>query len=133
MPDDSRKSRPASLLKQFSSLELVLLVGGVALFIVLLYDMLVLEEFLSPPLIALAAVILLWPLRQTQAARALFFSGGFLIVLWFLDELSTVLIPFVLVYLLAFLFDPVVTTVHRRYNVPRWISSLVVTIFELIS
>jgi predicted PurR-regulated permease PerM len=112
-----------------SVFDLVLLAGGLILFLVLLYEMHVPEAggFLNPPLIAAAGAILLWPLRRQRAVRAMMLSGGFLLVLWFVDILSGVLLPFFFVYVLAYLFDPVVTYSWDRYRIPRWVSSFVVT------
>lgn len=123
-PEDNA-SVPGS--QRYTALETTLLAGGLALFVVLLYEMLVLEAFLTPPLIAIAALILLWPLRQHRTTRAILFAGGFLMAFWFLEELSSILTPFVAVYLLAYLFDPMVTTLEARHNVPRWVSSFGVT------
>jgi len=117
-PAVSRKNRLAGA-------EVALLTGGIALFLVLLY---VMRDLLNPPLIALAALIMLGPLRKHTAVRSLLLSGAFLLVLWLLTKLSPVLFPFVLAYLLAYLFNPVVATLHTRFRVPRWASALVATI-----
>ncbi len=115
--DEEGNSRPRSL-------DAALIAGGIALFLVLLYTM---REFLNPLLVGAAGVILLWPLRSNRAVRALLVSGAFLLILWFFDRLSTVLLPFGVAYLLAYLFNPVVDFLNQRFKVPRWASSLVVT------
>lgn len=115
---------PPSRVVRSTAFETALIVGGVVLFLVLLYAM---RDFLNPPLIGAALVLMVWPLRQQTSVRALLISGGFLLGLWFLSQLSTILIPFVTVYLLAYLFDPLVTYLLKRFQVPRWASSLVVT------
>lgn len=114
--------------QRLTAFETTLLAGGVLLFVVLLYEMLVLERFLTPPLTAVAALILLWPLRTHRAAKAILAAGAFLMAMWFLEEVSGILVPFVTVYLLAYIFDPVVTHVRGRYGVPRWATSLGVTL-----
>ncbi|BBM68893.1 AI-2E family transporter [Rhodothermus marinus] len=105
--------------------ETLLLGGGLALFLALLYEM---REFLNPPLIAIAATILLWPLRRYRSVRALLLSGGFLLLFWLLSQLRVVLIPFVVAYLLAYLSNPLVDLLERRLHVPRWVSALTVTV-----
>jgi len=95
-----------------------------ALFLALLYT---LQAVLHPLLIAIAAVILLWPLRTQRAVRALMFSGGFLLLFWLLSQLQWVLLPFVIAYLLAYLSNPAVDWLARRLHVPRWVSALAVT------
>lgn len=110
--------------------EVLLLVGGLVLLLVLLYTMEFPQQgaFLSPPLVAIAGWVLLWPVHRNAAARALLISGGVLLLIWGIARASTVLIPFVAVYLLAYLLHPVVTRLDRRYRIPRWASSLGVTV-----
>lgn len=86
------------------------------------------EVFLTPPLVGLAGTVLLWPLRRNRAARALLFSGGLLLLLWTLDKISRVLVPFVAVYLLAYLLNPLIERLRRRFRVPRWLPSLLITV-----
>lgn len=113
-----------------TAFEMVLVGGGVVLFLVMLYEMNTPpreEVFLTPPLVGLAGVVLLWPLRRHKAVRALLLSGGLLLLLWTLDKVSRVLVPFGAVYLLAYLLNPLVKRLERRYRVPRWLPSLVIT------
>ena len=110
--------------------EAVLIAGGVVLFLVMLYEMHTPpqeEVFLTPPLVGLAGVVLLWPLRHQKAVRALLLSGGVLLLLWTLDKVSRVLVPFGTVYLLAYLLNPLVERLEQRYRVPRWLPSLLIT------
>jgi len=109
---------------------MVLIAGGVVLFLVMLYEMNTPpreEVFLTPPLVGLAGVVLLWPLRHHKVVRALLLSGGLLLLLWTLDKVSRVLVPFGAVYLLAYLLNPLVKRLKRHYQVPRWGSSLLIT------
>ncbi len=111
-----------------TAFETALIAGGILLFLAMLYEM---QTFLSPPLLGAAGVILLWPLRGHRSVRAMLYSGGFLLALWFITELSGVLLPFAIVYLLAFLFDPLVSKMDERYDIHRWLSSLLVTLVTL--
>jgi predicted PurR-regulated permease PerM len=116
---------------RLTALDTILLIGGLLMFLVLIYEMHtypLVGGFLNPPLIAAAGTILLWPLRRQRAAQAVLLAGGFLLGLWLVDKLSGVLIPFLLVYLLAFMFDPLVTALKVQRNVPRWVSSFVITV-----
>ena len=108
-----------------AAFQTTLVVGGLILFLVLLYEM---RGFLNPPIVAAATVVMLWPLRGFRTVKTIFVTGGFLLVLWFLDELSVVLLPFVTVYLIAYLFHPIVTKVEERWGFPRWASSLIATL-----
>jgi len=133
--DSSRQgssAAPSSRLDRLRGMafESVLIAGGVVLFLVMLYEMHTPPQedvFLTPPLVGLAGIVLLWPLRTHKAARALLLSGGLLLLLWTLDKVSRVLVPFGAVYLLAYLLNPLVERLERRYQVPRWLPSLVVT------
>lgn len=114
-----------------STLEVAGFVGGLIIFLVLLYEMLIPPapgRFLGPPLTAVVGAILLWPLRKQQTARGLLLAGGFLMLVWFLDRLSGILTPFAVIYLLAFLFNPVVDRLDKTYRIPRWLSSLGITL-----
>ena len=122
----------ASRLKELrgTALEMVLIAGGVVLFLVMLYEMHTPsqgEGFLTPPLVGLAGIVLLWPVRQYKSARALLLSGGLLLLLWTMSKVSRVLIPFGIVYLLAYLLNPLVERLEHRYRVPRWLPALLVT------
>lgn len=113
------------------ALEIVLVASGFVLFLVLLWEMTKGPEpgtFLNPPLVAVAMMILLWPVRKQRTVRALLLAAGFLLLMWFLTKLSSVLAPFGLVYILAYLFNPLVDKLELRFRVPRWVSSLIVTV-----
>jgi len=116
---------------RITAFETVLIAGGLILFLVLLYEMHIPpqdDRFLTPPLVGLAGAVLLWPLRRQKAVRALLLSGGLLLLLWAMDKISQVLIPFAGVYLLAYLLNPLVRHLQRRYRVPRWVPSLLITV-----
>ncbi|MEX0747375.1 MAG: AI-2E family transporter, partial [Rhodothermales bacterium] len=125
MPEFYTVPQEANSDGRLTAFQTALLAGGFILFLVMLYEM---QGFLSPPLVAVAAVMILWPLRKFRTAQAILFATAFLLFMWFLDELSTILLPFVTVYLLAYLFDPFVTRLNKRLRVPRWASALVVTL-----
>jgi predicted PurR-regulated permease PerM len=105
--------------------EIALVAGGLALLLVLLYEI---RDFLNPILLGFAGLIMLWPLRGQRTVRYLLLSGGFLLLFWLFNRLSGVLLPFVIAYLLAYLFNPVVNLLDRRFRIPRWIPSLLVTL-----
>jgi predicted PurR-regulated permease PerM len=121
---------PGSFFQRLTAFETVLIAGGFVLFLVLLYEMEVPPQpgsFLNPPLVAIAGAVLLWPLRHHQTVRAILLSGGVLLLLWGMHKVSGVLIPFVAVYLLAYLLNPAVEHMEQAYRVPRWASSLATT------
>ena len=107
-----------------SSLEISLMAGGTMLLLVFMYLM---SDMLQPPIIAAAGMILLWPARHHRPVQAILFTGGFLLIVWFSFTLGNILIAFGTIYLLAYLFNPVVSFLNVRFKVARWTSSLVVT------
>jgi predicted PurR-regulated permease PerM len=132
-PDEAEStagSLAQSAFERMTAFETVLIAGGVVLFLALLYQMQVPTReggFLNPPLVGLAGALLLWPLRRQKAARALLISGGVLLLLWTIDKLSRILVPFAGVYLLAYLLNPLVRQLRERFRFPRWASSLLIT------
>lgn len=110
--------------------ELILLAGGVVLFLAMLYEMRRPAEsgpFVSPVLLAAAGGLLLWPQRDQRPARTVLVAGGAMLLFYLVTELSGVLLPFVLVFLLAYLFNPLATLLQERYRIARTASALVVT------
>jgi len=103
----------------------LVVLGGLAAFVFLL---LVEGAALGPLVVAAAGLILLWPIRSHKAIRALLLAGGFVLAIWTLRRLGGVLTPFAIVFLLAYLLNPLVTRAHERFKVKRWITSLVLTL-----
>lgn len=103
----------------------LLVAAGVLTFLFLLLE---LDAFLTPLLLAVAGTVLVWPLREHRAVRSLLLAGGLLVLLWLFSTLGNVLLPFVAVYLLAYLLDPAVGWAERRWRLPRWAGSLVLTL-----
>ena len=109
--------------------EALLLGGGIILFLAMVVEMhlsLSSGQLLPPFVAALAGGMLLWPMRRRRAARQVLVTGAVLLTLWMLFLLRVVLLPFVVVFVLAFLFNPLVTRLDARFGVPRYMSSLAV-------
>ncbi len=104
---------------------IALLAGGVLLFLGMTYQ--IGSDFLGPPLIAFAGMVLLWPLRKIRSVRTLLVAGALMLLLWALKDLAIILIPFAIVYLFAYLFDPLVTILRDRFRIRRWIASFAMT------
>ena len=79
-------------------------------------------------LTAATGAIVLWPLRQYGAGRALLAAGGLLLGMALVGPLGKVLLPFLGVLGLAYLLNPAVTTAERRWSVPRWASAMGLTV-----
>ncbi|GAB5521628.1 MAG: AI-2E family transporter [Rhodothermales bacterium] len=116
--------QPSAVQKRLTAFETALLAGAFALFIVLLFMM---EEFLSPFIVGMAGLILLWPLRKYRTTRSLLYAGGFLLLVWFFVTASSVLIPFGAVFLIAYVFEPIARNAKERFKVPRALTALLLT------
>lgn len=102
----------------------LLLLGGLVALLLLLIET---RGRLGPFWAVAAGVVVLWPIRQHQAARAVLGAGGMVFGAYLLSQLGGVLAPFIGVFVLAYLLDPAVTWAQRRWRVPRWASTLVLT------
>ncbi len=98
----------------------ILMIASVALVIVLVYAV---YPVLSPFLIALAIVLLLYPEREHPLIRRIIWLALLLFVVWLFRSLIGVLAPFLIALFIAYLFNPLVTRLAAR-AVPRWVSSL---------
>ena len=81
------------------------------------------------PFLPVAAIfILLFPFRQYKAARSILFTVGSLFIFWLVVSLSGLLFSFVVGMLLAYIFNPLVTTLHKRWKISRALSSIVIVL-----
>ncbi len=111
-----------------TTFDAILVGGAIATFLFFVYE---LQSILSPLFLAVAIWLMLWPLRRARATRALLIALSFLLTLWLFTELRTVLLPFLAVYLLAYLFNPLVSILEERFRMPRWVSAGGVTLIVI--
>jgi predicted PurR-regulated permease PerM len=83
---------------------------------------------ITPFLLALLATILIYPFRGEPKLRPLILVGAIVFLVWFITQSVMVLIPFVLAFLLAYIVEPVVTMLQRKFFIKRWIPSLAATL-----
>ena len=124
MASEQHNSNATASSVRLTAFQTALLAGGFVLFLAMLYQM---QGFLNPPVLALAGGVLLWPLRKNRAVKALFVVILTMLILWAIDELAAILIPFAVVYLFAYLFDPLATLLHDRFGIPRAVTSIGIT------
>ena len=96
-PHEHKGPEPAFILG-FTALEITLTACGALMLLAFLFFM---QAMLNPPIIAAAGIILLWPVRHHRSVQAIMLAGGFLLAIWFLHKLRTILIPFGSIYLVA--------------------------------
>jgi predicted PurR-regulated permease PerM len=80
------------------------------------------QSILSPFVVLAAVIFLLAPYRDNILIRRSLVLAVVLVVLWAFTTLLGLLIPFLFAFLLAYIFDPIVTRLEGR-GVPRWASS----------
>jgi len=118
-----------SLFTSLGRIEIVLLVGGMLLLLVLIYTI---HEILSPFLALGAILFILFPLRRYLLARNIMWLSIVLFALWFLNAISTLLAPFVVSLVFAYMLNPIVD-LFQRWRVPRWVTSLVLILLFITS
>lgn len=87
----------------------------------------VVHDILSPFVVVIAVVFLLYPLRRHEFVRRVLIASILLVFLWSFNALASLLAPFLIAYVLAYLFDPFVTWLGT-HRVPRWGGSLIVVL-----
>ena len=125
MSDESSTSNAPPPSERMTPFRTALLAGGVLLFLGMTWQ--IGSDFPAPPLIAFSGAALLWPLRKIRSVQTLLVAGALMLFLWAIKDLAVILIPFAIVYLFAYLFDPLVTLLHDRFGVRRGIASFAVT------
>jgi predicted PurR-regulated permease PerM len=110
-----------SVFASLGRFEIVLLIGGVLLLLVLIYTI---HTILSPFLALGSILFILFPLRRYVLARNLMWLAIILFTLWFLDSVSTILAPFIISIIFAYMLNPVVD-LCQSWKIPRWVSALI--------
>ena len=81
------------------------------------------QSILSPLVVTVALLYLMYPLRQSAVARRLMWLAVMLFAAWFLYSVLGLLTPFILAFLIAYILNPLVTRLEKHHT-PRWASSL---------
>ncbi len=88
------------------------------------------REVLSPLLIFILAVFMLYPISENFYANRLIWICVILFVAWFAKTLSGLLAPFIIGFVLAYLFEPLIGLLMRFHaRITRSIAALIITLF----
>ena len=88
------------------------------------------REVLSPLLIFILAVFLLYPVSDNFYANRLIWICVVLFTAWFAKTLSGLLAPFIIGFVLAYLFEPLTGFLMRLHrHITRQVSALIITLF----
>ena len=107
--------------------EALLLITGISLFLFLAYSLL---AILSPVVLLASIAFLLFPLRRIPVVRRILWLSLLLFLLWLFANLLGTLSPFIIAFLLAYVFNPLVTFLEKR-GMRRWITSLLLIVIVL--
>ena len=103
------------------------LVHGAIVLVVAALFLVGLQPVLFPPVLFIALAILLTPYSGTDFHRLVLGTAFFVLTLWMLQEMGTLLAPFVLAFVLAYILDPAVDRLVAR-RVPRSLAVLILAL-----
>lgn len=113
-------------LQQSGLLPVLPLIAGGVLLCILLYTV---RIALAPPVLGLLILYLLYPYRQSRLVVRIMVMAGLVLLIWFVIDSGRVLFPFVIAFVLAYLFNPIATRLER-WGVPRvWAVLLLLAVF----
>ncbi|HCA80907.1 MAG TPA: hypothetical protein DEP53_14355 [Bacteroidetes bacterium] len=116
-----------SLFQSLGRIEIVLLIGAILLLLVLIYSI---QSVITPFLLLGAILFLLYPLRGYNLAKKIMWLSTILFGIWFVSSISSLLAPFVVSLVLAYILNPVVER-FEKWSVPRWVTSMVLILILL--
>ncbi|MFN3386786.1 MAG: AI-2E family transporter [Candidatus Thermochlorobacter sp.] len=88
------------------------------------------REVLSPLLIFILAVFMLYPISENFYANRLIWICVILFAAWFAKTLSGLLAPFIIGFVLAYLFEPLIGLLMRLHaRITRSLAALIITLF----
>lgn len=84
-----------------------------------------------PIIILVCSVALLYPLRKnTKLFSTYIFCVFAIICVWLFFELRSTIVPFVISFVIGYLFEPILANLEKK-KISRWLSSLVILIIAL--
>lgn len=116
-----------SLFQSLGRIEIVLLIGAILLLLVLIYSI---QSVLSPFLLLGAILFLLYPLRGYSLAKKIMWLSVILFGIWFVSSISSLLAPFAVSLVLAYVMNPIVER-FEQWGVPRWVTSMILILILL--
>ncbi len=122
-PEQRRKHEVSSLSELLlGRREWLLMAVTLALMIVLGYTV---REVFSPILVYVLFLIATYPLRHEPAVRHLIVIATIIFGMWFFVEVAGAVLPFVIAFIISFIFSPAVETLAKK-KVPRPLSIIVI-------
>jgi len=85
----------------------------------------VVSPLLSPFVLLLVITLLVFPFRSYRSAKVILLTAGVIFALWFFIETAHILFPFIMAFVLAYLFNPVVLYLEKKDMKRVWSSLFV--------
>jgi len=108
--------------------EILGLVGGFGFLALLLAAMV--SSIINPIFPLAALIFFLYPFRRVVVPRRTMQLGIIAFIVWLFFNLSGALFPFIIAFILAYLFSPLVHNLAQR-GIPRWATSLTIVLLIL--
>lgn len=106
------------------------IIAGIAIFLLLAAFLWSTQSVLSPFLAGGLLLFILFGIKESRIVRRIAFSVIFIFGVWFLVRAQGVIFPFLIAFILAYLFDPLVDFMEK-IHVPRGLSTLLVLLVNL--
>lgn len=111
----------------------IIIIASIVLLVIFLYTI---QIVISPFLILAVIIFILYPIRQNIVARRLLWVSILLFIFWFLYMISGVLVPLIISFGMAYIFNPLIDHLEKK-KIPRWATALgliltVITVIVLI-
>lgn len=98
---------------------LLLMIAALAVFGVLIYSV---NSIISPIVVFLILLIILFPLRSYKFVSSLLWSAFLLFFIWMFDELGQILAPFIVAFIIAYILNPFLNKLQKK-NISRTLSA----------
>ncbi|RKY81321.1 hypothetical protein DRQ07_04460 [candidate division KSB1 bacterium] len=105
-------------------------IAVVSVFVVLTAFIYVTFPVLSPLLLGILLLIVLSGLKQYKSARMLSLVVFFILVFWFLSWTQSVIFPFIIAGIIAYLFNPLANKLENS-KIPRILAVLIIILISL--
>jgi predicted PurR-regulated permease PerM len=87
-----------------------------------------LHKEISPFFLMMTVALLLFPFREYRAARTILTTTLALFLLWLAMTLSNILFPFIIAFVISYLFNPLVSLMKRKWKISRGWGAIIVVV-----
>jgi len=106
-----------------------IVIAGVSIFLFLAAFLWTTHQILYPVLVGGLLLLILFSIRKYPLARQLAFAVIMILVIWFLAKAQGLIFPFVISFVLAYLFDPLADRLEG-WRIPRTLAALIILILS---